>query len=560
LSEAAQPERQADAVDVVILGGGINGCGTFRDLCAQGVRCLLIERDDFCAGASGASSRLMHGGLKYLETGEFRLVRQSAEERNLLLRNAPHYVSPLPCLVPVRSRMGGILSAAAKFLRLPAKLRDRGFLITALGLTLYDVYGRRFRAMPAHRMLSRRALRREMPELDAAILGAGLYFEGQISHAERLGLELLLDGEAMEPESRAVNHAELLGAEGGTIRWRDRGGEHAVRARVIVNAGGAWIDAVNARLGITTRLMGGSKGSHLVVDNPELHAALRGRMVYFGSADGRVNLVYPFLDRVLVGSTDIALDDPDTAACDADERDYLRRVVTEVFPTIAIAEKEIVYSFCGVRPLPRSDGEMGAVTRDHAIAEDALPGTEVSVLSLIGGKWTTFRGFSEEATDRVLGKLGRKRQVSTVEMPIGGGRDYPTTPEARHAWIEAAATETGVPAARIETLLGRYGTRARAMAAELGRSERMLESLPDYSAEELLHLARTEKVVTVDDLLRRRTVVALSGRATAEAVAEVEAVVATMEQPNPDSISSGDDRENLFTERQHRDQVRTPAS
>ena len=120
--------------DVAIIGGGINGCGTFRDLCAQGVRCLLIERDDFCAGASSASSRLMHGGLKYLETGEFRLVRESATERNMLLSTAPHVVSALPCIVPVRSWSGGILGSIARFFRMDAKLKDRGFLITALGL------------------------------------------------------------------------------------------------------------------------------------------------------------------------------------------------------------------------------------------------------------------------------------------------------------------------------------------------------------------------------------------------------------------------------------------
>jgi glycerol-3-phosphate dehydrogenase len=524
--EPTQSEPPAEAFDVVILGGGINGCGTFRDLCAQGVRCLLIERDDFCAGASGASSRLMHGGLKYLEAGEFRLVRQSAEERNLLLRNAPHYVSPLPCIVPVRSHFGGILASAAKFLRLPARLRDRGLVITTLGLTLYDIYGRRFRAMPAHRILSRRALRREMPDLDPGIVGAGLYFEGQISRAERLGLELVLDGEALEPASRAVNHAKLLGADGDLIRWRDRRGTHAARAAVVINAGGAWIDAVNARLGIPTHHMGGSKGSHLVVNNPRLHAALKGRMIYFGSSDGRVNLVYPFLDRVLVGSTDIAVSDFDTAVCDADERAYLQRLVTEVFPSIPIRDEEIVYSFCGVRPLPRSDGEIGGVTRDHSIARDTLPGTDIPVLSLIGGKWTTFRGFSEEAADRALEHLGCARRTRTVEMAIGGGLDWPATLDARAEWIATAAAMTGVAPARLETLLERYGTRAHAIAASLGKGERMLPSLPGYSEEELTHLARTEKVGTADDLLRRRTTISLTGYATPDAVADVERLLA----------------------------------
>src|SRR6476619_1126509 len=144
---------EIEDVDVVIIGGGINGCGTFRDLCAQGVKCLLIERDDFTAGASSASSRLMHGGLKYLETGEFRLVKESLTERNMLLATAPHMVTALPSIVPVRSWGGGILGSIARFLRMKSKLKDRGFLITALGLRLYDAYARSWRAMPTHRML-----------------------------------------------------------------------------------------------------------------------------------------------------------------------------------------------------------------------------------------------------------------------------------------------------------------------------------------------------------------------------------------------------------------------
>ena len=128
-----------EAWDVVIIGGGINGCATFRDLALQGVRVLLLERGDFCSGASAASSRLMHGGLKYLETGEFRLVRESLIERNMLLATAPHYVQPLECVVPVKSVWGGIVGSAARFVGIRARIADRGYAITAAGLMLYDL-------------------------------------------------------------------------------------------------------------------------------------------------------------------------------------------------------------------------------------------------------------------------------------------------------------------------------------------------------------------------------------------------------------------------------------
>ena len=173
---------------VLIIGAGINGCGLFRDLNLQGIDCLLIDRGDICEGASAAPSRLIHGGIKYLETGEFRLVRESAMERNRLLRNAPHFVKPLATVLPMRSWLGGIVPSALRFLGFNAKLTDRGALITEIGLQIYDFYNRKVRALPDHRFLSSRKLRVDHPAFAPDIKAAGLYYEGRITHAERLGL------------------------------------------------------------------------------------------------------------------------------------------------------------------------------------------------------------------------------------------------------------------------------------------------------------------------------------------------------------------------------------
>ena len=518
--------------DVIILGAGINGCGTYRDLCAQGVRCLMIEREDFCAGASAASSRLMHGGLKYLETGEFQLVRESLTERNMLLATAPHLVHPLECVVPVRSVFGGIIGSVARFLGIKARLADRGFLITALGLTLYDIYGRSLQQMPGHRMLGRTALRRQMPQLSPAIIGAGVYYEGHITHAERLGLELVLDAETLNPGSQSVTHAELLGAEGRVIRYRTAAGEARARAKVVVNAGGAWIDHINRQLGIPSQLMGGSRGSHLVIDNPDLLTALAGRMIYFGTADGRVNLIYPFAGKVLVGSTDIPCADPDSAVCTDDEADYLRAVVAEVLPSIPIRPDQIAQRFCGVRPLPRSDGaDIGAVTRDHSIATLALPETTIPVLCLIGGKWTTFRGFSEQAADEVLRHLGAARKVSTAGMAIGGGKGMPRTAEGRDALAAELAKRSALDPARVTILLSRYGTRTRDYLAALSdEEETALRGCADYSVQEIRHICQTERVLTVDDILRRRTLIALAGQATVEVRDQISGILESVRQ------------------------------
>ena len=514
--------------DVVIIGGGINGCAAFRDLALQGLRVLLLDRGDFCSGASAASSRLMHGGLKYLETGEFRLVRESLVERNMLLTTAPHYVQALECVVPVKSVWGGIVGSAARFFGVKARIADRGFAITAAGLMLYDVFGRALRSMPTHRMLRRRGLRHLLPDLAPDICGAGIYYEGHITHAERLGMELVLDGEAANPAARAENHAEVLGVAGDVLTWRSaRGVTCRARARVVINAGGAWIDAVNAVLGVPSHLMGGSRGSHLVVDSPALLRALDGRMIYFGTPDGRVNLLYPFAGRVLVGATDIAQPDPDSARCSDDEAAYLTRAVAEVFPAIPILPEQIVCRFCGVRPLPRSDGAVGSVTRDHSIVTLALAEAEVPVHCLIGGKWTTFRAFAEIATDRVLADLGRVRAVSTVGLAIGGGRGFPRDTVARQAMAARLAGVGGVSAARAVALLARYGTRAEGyLAALAGAGEVMLDSLEDFAREEIRHIVRTERVGGIEDILFRRTLIGLTGRDSAAVRAEIAALMA----------------------------------
>ncbi len=512
---------------VVIIGAGINGAGVFRDLCLQGVDCLLIDAGDVCAGASAGPSRLIHGGIKYLESGEFRLVRQSTLERNLLLKNAPHYVRPIETVLPIPSWFGGIVPSVVRFFGGRATLRDRGVLITKLGLALFDLFGRRHRVLPRHRIALRRRMRRDFPDMAAGIAATATYFDARITHAERLGLELVLDGMAAQPASLAINHMSLDGCEDGVLVLGDRitGATVCVAADVVVNAAGAWIDRASAALGLATRYIGGQKGSHLIVDNPRLLQVLGGRMVYFGAADGRVALLYPFMGNVLIGSTDIPVDHPDDATCSPDERDYMLAVVSEVFPGIPLSVDQVIYTYCGVRPLPCSDaGTPGAVSRDHSIRTDRLPHALVPVHALIGGKWTTFRGFAEEATDRVLADLGRRRRVDTRLLPIGGGRGFPATAEARVGLVARIAAN-GVSASRAADLLDRYGTRAIDIAHWCGmRQDAPLPSLPDYSRAEIGYIVAHELVGTLADVVFRRTDIALSGRLTpavARAVADV---------------------------------------
>jgi glycerol-3-phosphate dehydrogenase len=513
-------------ISVLIIGAGINGCGTFRDLSLQGVDCLLIDKGDICSGASAAPSRLIHGGIKYLEINEFRLVKESAMERNRLLRNAPHYVKPLEVVFPSNAWFAGLISALAPYLGFKARIKERGALLIEIGLQIYDFYNRKVKALPDHRFLTKRRLRQDFPGLPADTVAAGLYYEGRVTHAERLGLELVQDG-------LAANAGSMLATYTSVSRWpcsktltltdEITGETRPITADVIINAGGAWIDKVNAQLGINSAYMGGSKGSHLIVKHDGLMKALNGHMMYFGCKDGRFNLVYPFFGHALVGSTDLPQPDADHAHTTAEETDYLLNAVSEVFPGIKLTREDVILTYCGVRPLPAANGkDIGDVSRDHSIGRDKLPGSDVPVLSLIGGKWTTFRAFSEHSADAVLALLGKPRQVSTVDRAIGGGRNYPKTDAEVAAFI---AGMKSFPPSRAETLFTRYGTSASALATT---DETRIASLPGYAAGELAFICIHENVRRLSDLLLRRTAIAMEGLLTPDVIAETAPIAAAV--------------------------------
>lgn len=524
LERAASPE----GFDVLIIGAGINGAAVFWDLSLQGVRCLLVDRDDIAAGASSASTRMAHGGLRYLENGEVRLVAEATRERNRLLRNAPHYVRPLPVAIPAFAQMAGALAAACRFFGLDRPLRLRGLQIVRLGLLVYDWLGRHERSLPRHRVENATAARAALPSLHPAARGVATYYDAAISQAERLNLELVEDGLAACPEGAVLNHCAVETVREGVVVLVDRlagnrlaGRRLEVRPRLVVNATGAWIDGVNRTLGITRPLIGGTKGSHLVLDCPDLHAALVGRAFSFDDGRGRLCIVYPMGRSVLLGSTDIRVDDPDAAVCDADETAYLLGAIRLIFPMVEVGPSHVRFRFCGVRPLPRVERrETGTISRDHAIERDAATAERPwPVLSLVGGKWTTFRAFAEQVTDVVLGELGLQRRASTTDRAIGGGVGFPADAAARERCL-AELGHLGCADARAATLFERYGTRAGRIArycAEAG--DRPLAEAPDFTAREIAFLVRHEMAETLADLVFRRTTFAIEGRLNGPLVA-----------------------------------------
>jgi glycerol-3-phosphate dehydrogenase len=520
-------------VDVLILGAGINGAGLFRELALQGVSCMIIDKSDFGSGTSAAPSRLIHGGLKYLETGEFKLVAQSAFERNLLLKNAPHCVEALPTFIPVFSWTRGIWAALRTLAGSKTATRSRGAVLIKIGLSLYDFFGARDRVMPRHRFLLKGRARQEMRHVTSEIVAGGIYYDAKISRPERLVYELVRDGLDASPSSLAANFTELTSASSGCLRFRKHDGtDFTVRPRLVVNAAGPWIDHVNERLGAPSHLIGGTKGSHILIDHPELVRSLNGHMIYFEADDGRICLVYGYLGLALVGSTDIPSSDPDNVRCEEPEIDYFLQSLRSLLPTLRFEPDQIVYTYSGIRPLPASDGTApGLISRDHSAPviepDETRP---FAIMSLVGGKWTTFRGFAEEVADAVLSRLQQPRKQSTRYLAIGGGRSYPPDAQSQSLFVGRIAKAAGMTRARAQELLDRYGTTAEAVATFQSNhsDERRISGAQTYSFREFDWIARNELVVHLGDIVLRRSTIAIEGRLTEKGLQDIAGIAATV--------------------------------
>ena len=514
-------------VSVLIVGGGINGIGTFRDLAINGVDVLLVEKGDFCSGASSASSHMAHGGIRYLENGEFRLVREAVGERNRMLENAPHVVKPLPTTIPIFKRFSGILNAPLKFFRLLDKPSERGSLIIKLGLILYDAYTGKQRTVPRHKFLSRQQSLEKWMQLNPDIVNTAVYYDGAILQPERLAMDLILDAEVENPNARALNYVSMIGGSEDVIMLRDELTDETydVRPKLVINAAGPWIDFTNKKLGLSTGFIGGTKGSHIVVKHDELRKEIGEYEFFFENEDGRIVLIYPLYDRVLIGTSDIPMENPDEAFCTDEEIDYFLSLTSRIFPGIHLTREDIVFQYSGVRPLPRSNAKSASqISRDHNI--EVLSGDWTNlrfpVYSLVGGKWTSFRAFSEQAADKALTYLGWKRKKSTRDLPIGGGLGYPRDPGEMRSQIESLSAWTGVTRERLKILFERYGTRAETIATYMnGGTDFIFRSLPNYSLREVIFIAQHEKVCHLDDFLLRRSMLAMLGRVNGEMIREL---------------------------------------
>lgn len=408
---------------ILILGGGINGAAAARELALNGLDVWLVDKADLAFGATAYSSRLIHGGLRYLEFGEFSLVKESLQERGRLLRLAPHLVQPLRLYIPVRNSWGGLTQAAGKFLGLPLRSKrtaHRGLRVVQVGLWLYDRYASEDELPP-------RSLHQldepGVPHVSPAVAKRmWAYSDAQITYPERLVISLLEDARQIATshgnDFRVFTYSQAK-LDGNSVTIDARETTATLQPAAIINATGAWVDQTLARLPTPSpRLMGGTKGSHFLTHQPRLRELLGENGVYTEARDGRPVFLLPFGEGTLVGTTDIPFEgDPAAVTATEAELDYLLGVVADVFPDVALTRDDITMHQCGVRPLPFVDAKTpAAITRRHQLVWNG--DCPVPLVSLVGGKLTTCRSLAEEAAAAVLTRLGQEVVATSRERPV----------------------------------------------------------------------------------------------------------------------------------------------
>jgi glycerol-3-phosphate dehydrogenase len=486
--------------DAIVVGAGVNGAGIARDAAMRGLRVLVLEKGDVAGGTSAWSTRLIHGGLRYLEHGEVGLVRESLRERERLFRIAPHLVRPLPMLIP-----------------LYADGRRKPLAVRA-GMIAYDLLSFD-KTLPRHRILSRAATLERAPALKAeGLRGAALYFDAQVEFAERLVLENALA--AREHGATVVTYArvERLLIEDGRVvgvEFTDLlgGVAYKARARVVLNVAGPWVDEVlrsagsNGASAASPKLVGGTKGSHLVVGR--FAGAPRDALYAEAREDGRPFFIIPWNGRYLIGTTDTRFaGDLDTVEADGREIDYLLRETNHALPSANLKREAILYTYSGVRPLPYNEqGAEASLTRRHFIREHARP--FAGLISIVGGKLTTYRSLSEQVVNLLFQRLHRSAPAcTTAREPLPGAAvaDF-------KVFCEQFKKDSSLPAHVAARLLRIYGVRAAEVLKIADEDATLREP---FSREvgaigaEVVYSFRHEMAETLTDCLWRRTMVGLS--------------------------------------------------
>jgi glycerol-3-phosphate dehydrogenase len=476
--------------DLIVIGGGIIGAGAARDAALRGLSVLLIEKEDFACGTTSRSTRLIHGGLRYLRMLDFKLVHQDLHEREILLKIAPHLVRRLEFVIPL------LKSAPFYRLSLPP------------GLWLYNRFSHGASLPSSYHLSAKETLKLE-PSLENTdgLVGSYLYYDAQVAYAERLCIENLTDAAAKG--AVILNHALVTGLvfkdntiSGVRIKDELSGEELQAQGRIILNATGPWTDRIlhqfEAGNAYTIRK---TKGIHLLTDKISNNA-----LVLFAKSDGRLFFVIPWLDYSLIGTTDTDYKgDIDKVSADKSDVDYLVSELGHYFPNFK--RENIYFTYASLRPLvPKNNKSASDNSRAHRLVDHEREDGVKGFLSILGGKNTAYRGIAEEAINLVTKKLGRDEACITAQTLLPGA------PALLPAEQEKIVRDSGLPANTITHLISIYGSGLdkvlKYVNEDKGWGNPISSNGPDILAQ-IKHAVLEEEALSVSDFMLRRSLIAL---------------------------------------------------
>ncbi|MFD4669224.1 glycerol-3-phosphate dehydrogenase/oxidase [Lentzea sp. NPDC058450] len=504
------PARRAQALealggtefDVLVVGGGVVGAGAALDAASRGLSVALVEADDWAAGTSSRSSKLVHGGLRYLEQLEFKLVREALKERGLLLRRlAPHLVRPVPFLFPLKKQW------------------ERAYV--GAGVMLYDSIGGAG-AVPMHRHLSRRKMASVGPSIDSsAFAGAIRYYDAQMDDAR---LVATLVRTAAQHGATVVSRARVTSllrtdgrVSGASVRDELSGVTHVVRARRVISATGVWTDSLNSMSpGAPPFHVKMSKGVHVLVERSKIQ--LDGGLIT--QTEKSVLFVIPWGAYWIIGTTDTPYSGaPEDVSATAADVSYILDHVNAVLRT-PLTVDDVVGTYAGLRPLlAGASSDTSKLSREHAVAEP-----EPGFFVIAGGKYTTYRVMAADVVNAAVAGLGRAVAPSlTARLPLCGAVGF------QELWADRAriAAESGLPTSTVERLLRRYGSAVSDVLALVAQDPSLGEPVAGYLAAEIVYAVTHEGALGLEDVLARRTRIAMEHLDFgASAASEVAALIA----------------------------------
>ena len=469
--------------DIAVIGGGIIGTGIARDAALRGVKTLLIEKDDFASGTTSRSSRLIHGGLRYLKLFEFHLVRQDLHEREILLHIASHLVKPYPFIIPMNTLYCNV------FIRLGVPLYD---------LMSYD------KSIPSHKYLTKGESLEMAPELENlnGLTSSYIYYDCQAPYTERLAIENVIS--ASEHGAVIINHTGLAGfirngndISGIKVQDNITGDVYNINTSLVVNATGHWVDCVRDLMhNQPESTVRRTKGIHLITRKLGDQA-----LVLFSNIDNRLFFIMPWREYSLIGSTDTDYHgDLDRVSANKADVEYMLKSSRQVYP--GLNTEDIYYTTAGLRPLAHIGGEKPSqVTREHKLLDHKSRDGIEGMITVLGGKITAYRAVAEDAVDMVCRKLKTKAVCQTADTPLPGA------PAVSVQNIEQTARETNINVETIKHLADIYGSRYTEIIKLVKDNSNLAEPLCPHSKDimaQVKYAVEQESALHISDFLLRR--------------------------------------------------------